>query len=136
MRLKSGYENRRARVEMIPLIDVLFLLLVFFMYAMLSMTVHRGLSVQLPEAQNAPVDRREYVSVTVTAADEIFVQGEKSSPEELVRMVLAEGAASGKKPVFINGDARASHGTIVRVLDLLRSGGINEVTIESVEGKR
>lgn len=135
MQLKSGYENRRARVEMIPLIDVVFLLLVFFMYAMLSMTLHRGLHVQLPEAQNAPVDKRDYVSVTVTDKNEIFVQGQRVSLDELVAKVIESGAGEGKKPVFINGDARASHGTIVRVLDLIRGAGIGEATIESIEEK-
>ena len=45
MRLSSGYEEKKARVEMLPLIDVVFLLLVFFIYAMLSMVLHRGLRV-------------------------------------------------------------------------------------------
>ena len=133
MRLKSGYENRRARVEMIPLIDVVFLLLVFFMYAMLSMTIHRGLVVELPKALNAPVDQREYVSVTVTEKNEIYVQKERVSREKLVERVLAYGGGEGKKPVFVNGAEKAHHGTVVRVLDLLRGAGIREVTIESVE---
>ena len=47
MRLTSGYEERKARIEMLPLIDIVFLLLVFFIYAMLSMTIHRGLEVEL-----------------------------------------------------------------------------------------
>ena len=46
MRLESGYENRRARIEMLPLIDIVFLLLVFFIYAMLSMVAHRGMKVE------------------------------------------------------------------------------------------
>lgn len=133
MKLKSGYENRRARVEMIPLIDVVFLLLVFFMYAMLSMTIHRGLVVELPKALNTQVDRRDYVSVTVTEKNEIYVQEERVSLEELVERVLSYGGGEGRKPVFVNGDERAHHGTVVRVLDLLRGAGIREVTIESVE---
>ena len=60
MRLDSGYDQTRARVEMVPLIDCMFLLLVFFMYAMVTMSVHRGIRVSLPggtgqREQTAPV---------------------------------------------------------------------------------
>jgi biopolymer transport protein ExbD len=58
MRLASGYEERKARIEMVPLIDCMFLLLVFFMYAMVSMTVHRGIRVNLPKGAGAKRRRR------------------------------------------------------------------------------
>ena len=50
MKLKTGFEVKKARILMIPLIDIVFLLLVFFIYAMLSMVVHRGFKVDLPQA--------------------------------------------------------------------------------------
>ncbi|MCA1809797.1 MAG: ExbD/TolR family protein, partial [Kiritimatiellia bacterium] len=64
MKLSTGYETRKARVEMLPLIDVVFLLLVFFIYAMLSMVLHRGIKVALPEVGQADVNRRDYLAVT------------------------------------------------------------------------
>ena len=58
---------KRARIEILPLIDIVFLLLVFFIYAMLSMAVHRSLPVALPVSSSAKVDKNLTVSVTVRA---------------------------------------------------------------------
>ncbi|MDX1764995.1 MAG: biopolymer transporter ExbD [bacterium] len=57
--------RKKARIEMLPLIDIVFLLLVFFIYAMLSMAVHRGLRVELPQSTSAEIDQRTILSVIV-----------------------------------------------------------------------
>ena len=134
MHLSSGYENRRPRIEMIPLIDIVFLLLVFFIYAMLSMVVQRGLKVELPAASTAQVDRREHVTITLPKDNAVYVDDEQVPLNRLVVRVVARLAASGKDlPVFINGDRKAALGVAVQVLDDLRAAGINEVFITSRE---
>lgn len=136
MRLQSGYEKKRSRVEMIPLIDVVFLLLVFFMYAMLSMTVHRGLKVELEETSNAEVDRRDFVNLTVTGEHEIYLDGEAVSLGALAVRIGEKQAAGEGRPVLLSGDERARHGLIVKVLDTLRGAGVRDVVIESEEEGR
>lgn len=130
MRLRSGYENRKARVEMLPLIDIVFLLLVFFIYAMLSMVVHRGVQVRLPAAATAQADRRDYVSVTVTAENEIYLGKRRVTLEELGERV-GEARGDDGRPVYVGGDVRSDFGTAVEVLDVLRRAGIEEVSFES-----
>ena len=61
--------RRKARIEMLPLIDIVFLLLVVFIYAMLSMAVHRGMPVVLPTSSTAGIDKQEFLSITVQARD-------------------------------------------------------------------
>ena len=56
---------KKARVEMIPLIDVIFLLLVTFIFFTMSMAIHRGLPVQLPSSSTAQVERKDFVDVTI-----------------------------------------------------------------------
>lgn len=135
MHLSSGYENRRPRIEMIPLINIVFLLLVFFIYAMLSMVVQRGLKVELPAASTAQVDRREHVTITLTKDNAVYVDEDPVPLNRLVDRVVARLAASENKdlPVFINGDRKAAFGVAVQVLDDLRAAGINEVFITSRE---
>jgi biopolymer transport protein ExbD len=58
---------RPARVEMLPLIDVVFLLLVFFIYAMLSMSLHRGLRLDLPVSSESEAETARVVQLSVTA---------------------------------------------------------------------
>ena len=136
MRLSSGYEQRRARIEMIPLIDCMFLLLTFFIYMALTMVMHRGLRIELPSAATAQRDRREYVSVTVTRDNAIYVGEERVSLQELVDAVRRQaqfGADRRDVPVFITGDSRADLGVAIRALDLLRGAGVKEVSFECKE---
>jgi biopolymer transport protein ExbD len=107
---------------------------VFFIYAMLSMVVQRGLKVELPAASTAQVDRREHVTITLTKDNAVYVDDEQVPLNRLVVRVVARLAASGKDlPVFINGDRKAALGVAVQVLDDLRAAGINEVFITSRE---
>jgi biopolymer transport protein ExbD len=129
VRLDSGYENRRARIEIIPLIDIVFLLLVFFIYAMLSMTVHRGLRVELPSAATAQVDKRDYVDISIDQENRIFVNGSLTTLDDLTAKVIMD--KNRKKPVFISGDQRADLGLAIRVLDRLRKAGISDVSFET-----
>jgi len=131
--ISSGYEQRKARIEMLPLIDVVFLLLVFFIYAMLSMVVHRGLRVELPTAATAEVDRYEYVGITITKDNTLFVGEERVELNALVDAVKKRMGSAWDSPVFINGDRRSDLGMAVRILDMLKSAGIREVSIECAE---
>jgi biopolymer transport protein ExbD len=133
MKLSSGYEDKKARVEMVPLIDIVFLLLVFFIYAMLSMVVHRGLKVQLPAAASATVDKRDYVSVMLTKDNAIYLDDMRVSLDELVPRVVDRRGTKKDMPVFIRGDSQTGLGLAIRVLDLLRGAGIAEVSFECAE---
>ena len=65
MKINLNLRRKGPRIEMIPLIDVVFLILVFLIYAILSMVIHRGFKVDLPQATTAEIDREDYVSITV-----------------------------------------------------------------------
>lgn len=130
MRLSNGYEDKKARIEMLPLIDVVFLLLVFFIYAMLSMSVHRGLKVELPAASTARADQREYISITLTEDNTVYLDKEQVTLDILADRVLEHMDGDKGMPVFINGDSRSDLGTAIQVLDLLRRAGVREVCFE------
>lgn len=133
MKLSSGYEQKRARVEMLPLIDIVFLLLVFFIYAMLSMVVHRGLRVELPEAATAQLDRRDHVTVTITAENAIYVDKAPVGERDLAAAVGRRMVEREDVPVFVSGDAAADLGVGIRVLDILRQAGIRDVSFQCRE---
>ncbi|WP_372806838.1 ExbD/TolR family protein [Pontiella sp.] len=126
MKLNSGYEAKKARVEMLPLIDVVFLLLVFFIYAMVSMVVHRGLKVDLPRANTAALEKNDYISITIDAENRLFLNGEASEAEGLAEKVR-QLRGEPKKPVFIEGDTQADLGLAIELLDDLKNAGIEEV---------
>lgn len=127
MRLSSGYEAKKARVEMLPLIDVVFLLLVFFIYAMVSMVVHRGLKVDLPTAGTASIEKDDYISITIDAENQLYLNGEPAQADGLAKQVqLLHGVSI--KPVFIEGDQKAGLGPAIELLDDLKKAGIEEVS--------
>jgi biopolymer transport protein ExbD len=127
MRLSCGYESKKARVEMLPLIDVVFLLLVFFIYAMLSMVVHHGLKVELPSAGTATLDRNECIEITIDNANTIFLGRNPVGLDELPSRILAL-QGTNEKPVFIDGDEAADLGLAIRLLDRLKHAGIEKVS--------
>ena len=130
MRFK-GQPIRRARIEMIPLIDVVFLLLIFFIYAMLSMTIHKGIPVLLPKAKTSLIDKEQYLSISISRDHRIFVD-ETEVPMEGLLQRLSE--LCKEKPglrVFIRGDRRIPYELLVRVLDTVRASGLSKVSLET-----
>ncbi|MGR3317075.1 MAG: ExbD/TolR family protein [Candidatus Anammoxibacter sp.] len=127
MKLKTGFENKKARIEMLPLIDVVFLLLVFFIYAMLSMTVQRGLKVSLPKAESGITNHDEYISITINSENEIFLNKEKVNIPDLPDMIKNMRSNKQDLQIYINGDEKAELGIAIEILDVLRVHGIEEV---------
>src|SRR5210317_1114866 len=84
--------TKKARIEMLPLIDIVFLLLVFFIYAMLSMAVHRGMNVELPGSTQSEQSPESRLSVSV-AVDHgrvrLYLDKDELTQEELVRRLRA-----------------------------------------------
>lgn len=119
------------RVEMIPLIDIVFLLLVVFVFAMMSMTIHKGIKVDLPSAATAQSNRQDYFSVTLTEAGELFVGIDPATIDELIESVAEARERDDKIRVFVNAHKNVSHGRVVEVLDGIRAGGVTAVSVQT-----
>ncbi|HOR98780.1 MAG TPA: biopolymer transporter ExbD [Kiritimatiellia bacterium] len=132
MRLNSGYEDRKARLEMISLMDVMFLILVFFVYSIFSMAVHRGLKVELPAARGVP-EQGERVIVTLAADGTLSLNRRPLALEDLVRGVTLLWRETGT-PVLISADRAAPLGVGIELLGRLKEGGVERVTFQ-VSGK-
>ena len=119
---------------MLPLIDIVFLLLVFFIYAMLSMAVLRSLPVSLPVSETAPVDTNVSLTVSVRQNGDIFVDSTKVSLEEL-RMLLFDRVqkTGGEKSVQVDlfADRTLSYQELYRILDIIRYAGIADVSLQA-----
>ena len=130
MRLK-GQSVRRGRIEMIPLIDVVFLLLIFFIYAMLSMTIHKGIPVLLPKAKTSLIDKEEYLSISITRDHRIFLDEREVPMEGLLQRLRERGKEQPQLRVFISGDRRIPYEWVVNVLDTVRTSGLSKVSLET-----
>ncbi|MCG6881426.1 MAG: biopolymer transporter ExbD [Deltaproteobacteria bacterium] len=122
---------RKPRIEMLPLIDIVFLLLVFFIYAMLSMAVHRALPVALPKSSTAKIDKQAVLSITVKSDGTIYLNKTSVSLENLAH-VLAERVKKEKDPrVLLFGDRNLPYQDLFQVLDQIKVAGISNISLEA-----
>ena len=130
--IPSPRSKRRARIEIIPLIDIIFFLLATFVMVSLSMVKNRGIPVNLPGATTGtPQEQGDFATVSINAAGELFFNKEPVTAAQL-DADLQRLAAGGAEPrVFINGDAKAEFGKAMVILDEARALGIKKVAIET-----
>ncbi|MGH8066811.1 MAG: ExbD/TolR family protein [Candidatus Entotheonellia bacterium] len=122
-------DQKRARIEIIPMIDVIFFLLIFFMISTLSMTVNRGLPVNLPTAGTSQKSLRENLSITLTQNGELFFNRESITLQDLGQRVKAALAVEPELTVILNADGEVRHSSVVALMDELRLSGVSRLAI-------
>ena len=121
--------KKKARIEIIPMIDTMFFLLVFFMIATLSMTIQKGIQVNLPTAGSSTDNIPEQVSLTLTKKGTLFFNKEPISLFELEPHLQSLLQNDRKISITINADESASHGRVVEIMDAVRKAGILNMAI-------
>ena len=132
MKIPLPTSRRKARIEIIPLIDVIFFLLVTFMMISLSMIKNQGINVNLPAARtSASEDRSKSVTIAVTETGDVYLDKEKISMSVLPQALKELKVQDPDLKVFINGDAKAYFESAIKVLDEVRVAGITKVAIQT-----
>ena len=129
-----GKRRRGARLEMTSLMDVMFLVLVFFIYCIFDMAVHKGLKVDLPNAAGAD-EKGERIVVTIRADDTMQLNGMSMSREEVISRVKELNRVKMNLPVLISGDRRSSLGVGIELLSALKAAGVEKASFQ-VSGER
>jgi biopolymer transport protein ExbD len=130
--IPSPRGKRRARIEIIPLIDIVFFLLATFVMVSLSMVRNHGISVNLPKASTGVPQECEPVTTLSIRADGLLLVGKELVAMEDLDAALERLAASSAEPrVLIEGDASAGFGVAISVLDAVRKRGISKVAIQT-----
>jgi biopolymer transport protein ExbD len=129
MRIGSPLPEKRARIEIIPLIDIMFFLLASFMLASLSMMKLQSVKVNLPDAITAKRDfTPDIVNIGVNKAGEVFLEKTQVNLGQLSTYLSNKVHINTNLPVYISGDRDTRHGAIIRVLDVVRREGIQRVS--------
>ncbi|MEI9892581.1 MAG: biopolymer transporter ExbD [Chthoniobacter sp.] len=132
MTIPSPRAQKRARIEIIPLIDIVFFLLATFVMVSLSMVKNQGISVNLPvAATSAAQERKDYTTISVNEKGDYFFNKEPVTLEQLPARLAALKNTDPDPRVFINGDQKAEFGKAIAVLDEVRKLGISKVAIET-----
>ncbi len=134
MLLKSAQVNDGVAIDLTPIIDMVFLLLIFFLVATTFHQTERETKIVLPVAASGePISRllREFV-INVDAQGGIIVSGRTLEPEELRAMVNDAVKINPEQKVTIRGDRTTVYAHVVRVLDICKAGGIQEPYLDTV----
>ena len=125
--------KKRARIEIIPLIDVIFFLLATFVLFTLSLNQTKGHPVALPTAQTSiPRDPTGAVTLTVTAEGTIYWDKELVTLDEfLARLTAYQREEGADARILINGDERTLFAQVTYVVDQVRIAGIPQIFIET-----
>ncbi len=136
MHIPHPRAKRRARIEIIPLIDIMFFLLATFVMVSLSMIKNQAINVHLPvAASGSSEERRNYVSVTITENGELFWNKDSVTLPDVISRFQQLKIADPNPKIFINGDAKAHFENVITVLDEARKIGITKVAIETEKKK-
>jgi biopolymer transport protein ExbD len=131
MHVTSPIPHKKARIEIIPLIDVMFFLLASFMMVSLSQVHMKGIKVNLPTgASGETQSKRDYISVSVDSNGNFFFDKEEVSREEMQSRLQKVHQSSPEAKVFVRGDRDTVHGNIVQLLDMLRAAGFYKISFE------
>ncbi len=137
MKLKHRTEPR-PRIEMLPLIDIVFLLLVFFIYAMLSMAVHRGMDVNLPGSAQAELTEEAPLSLAVksgSAGLEIYLNEDPLALDDLetdLRQAVGQLMEQSAPEILLFADKSVTYQQLYQVLDRINSAGIEKISLQAL----
>ena len=120
---------KKARIEIIPMIDTIFFLLVFFMISTLSMARYSGLPVNLPKAATGQQPASESAAVTITQDGKVFIEKQEVLRENIRSLLQQRLSANPELLILINADERVEHGRVVEVMDEARQAGVVKMAI-------
>ena len=123
--------TRPPRIEMLPLIDVVFLLLVVFIYAMLSMAVHKGMPVALPVGEQIQPTKEQPISVTIQADGTIFLNKAPVALEQLVSALKHQPGVGPETGVLLFADRNLAYQQLFEVLDRVRQAGLHRISLQA-----
>lgn len=129
MKIKSLQSEEQPALMIIPMIDIIFFLLVFFMMSMLSMVEQKSISLTLPAAESAQVNTAKTIPITITKDGQVFWERDAISLNELEKKLMLEKRGNEEVSVILRGDEASSYGKIVRVMDTVKKVGIVKVSI-------
>ena len=130
MKMRSPIPKKHARIEIIPLIDIMFFLLASFMMVSLSQTHMKGIRVNLPSANTPPQppnEKKDYVSIRVTEGNLIYFDNVQVFGDDVLPKLFKLHEQNPEIKVSLSAEMLATHGTVIEVLDKIRLAKITKI---------
>jgi len=133
LRRRRDAESEEADVNMTPMLDIVFIMLIFFIVTS-SFTKESGIDVQRPQAVTAEVKEHASILVAITDQGEIWIDRRQIDERALRANLERLHAQNPKGTVVIQADERSQTRLLVKVMDAARQAGIYDVAIAAAEG--
>jgi len=131
MKIGSPWPEKRARIEIIPLIDIMFFLLAAFMLASLSMMRLQSLKMNLPSATVAKANTKpDMVKLMVDKLGNISIEKQSYAYVDAGRYLSERARTNSALPVFISADHDATYDMVIHILDMVKAAGIEKVSFD------
>lgn len=120
-------------LDMTPMIDVVFLLLIFFMVSTVFVDFQRRMDLTLPSSKSATLDEiPRTLEIEMTADKQIFLDGEKASfvgLENMIKGLKGKSPANKKRTAIIRADKNLPYGNVVQVMGILQNAGVSDISV-------
>jgi biopolymer transport protein ExbD len=130
MKMRSPIPKKHARIEIIPLIDIMFFLLASFMMVSLSQTHMKGIAINLPQNVAVPPadpNKKEYVSIRVTEGGLIYFDNVMVLTDDVMGKLYELQKQNPEIKVSLSAEQLATHGQVITLLDKIRNAGITKI---------
>ena len=128
MRFRRAVERKEAAFDLMPLIDVVFLLIIFFMLTTSFRTIFQGIKVDLPTTTTKQERIEQNIIITITKDNVLYLDKTRVTTSKLVSL-LKKKLREKKGLVMINADKLVRHGKVVEIMDLAKQAGADRVGI-------
>lgn len=130
MKIKRNRKSKKGRIEIIPMIDVMFFLLVTFMLASLSMQRVNGLAVNLPQGRADDIEVQKKVTFSISKDGKVYLDQEEISESD-IKQKLAKKISNKDTVIVINSDKDTKHGLVMSVMLEAKKAGAQHFSILS-----
>ncbi len=130
--MASRRRRREPSINLAPLVDIVFLLVIFFMVSSTFITPETGLPIDLPQATSGEARPEGAPTVVVRADGQAFWKGEAVDDAALLASLRAELAQDPVGTVILRADRKTPHGRVVQVMDVIRRAGAKRVAVAAV----
>lgn len=131
MKIKLPSIHKKSRIEMLPLIDVVFLLLVVFIYTMLSMAVHRGLNLNLPRSGSTEIEKQLIISISIDEKGLIYLDKQQIDLNQLTKSLISMTGDKKNPGVLLFADKGITYQDLFKILDRIRMAGLNRISLQA-----
>ena len=129
------HSKKQPRIEMLPLIDIVFLLLIFFIYTMLSMSVHHGLDLNLPSSGQVETTKKSPLSLSITRSDKsisLAINDTSVTLENLPdQLRIEKDLRPDDDQILIFAGKEISYQQLFLVLDEVKRSGLHKISLQA-----